>query len=117
MNSPIFCNHANEVPYECTCQEGCYCKSNTCVAGGDVDKWRKDLRTQFTTDTERDPRKILLDLIDEVMDSATKPLEIEIERLCKNLGHKFIDDQCGRSDHKYCAFCTVKEFPNAHECK
>jgi hypothetical protein len=28
--SPILCDHANEVPNTCTCDEDCYCKSHTC---------------------------------------------------------------------------------------
>lgn len=26
----MFCDHANEVPSKCKCEEGCYCKSHTC---------------------------------------------------------------------------------------
>lgn len=29
-SSPIFCEHANEVPAVCPCPEGCYCKTHSC---------------------------------------------------------------------------------------
>lgn len=29
--NPIFCEHANEVPARCPCEEGCYCKTHTCA--------------------------------------------------------------------------------------
>lgn len=28
--SPVFCEHANEVPHFCPCGPRCYCKANTC---------------------------------------------------------------------------------------
>ncbi len=28
--SPIYCNHANEVPVVCPCDDDCYCKEHTC---------------------------------------------------------------------------------------
>jgi len=28
--SPVFCEHANEVPVECKCKPDCYCKTYTC---------------------------------------------------------------------------------------
>lgn len=28
--SPVFCEHANEVPGRCPCEPLCYCKANTC---------------------------------------------------------------------------------------
>lgn len=27
----VFCEHANEVPHYCPCDEGCYCKQRTCA--------------------------------------------------------------------------------------
>ncbi len=29
--NPIFCEHANEVPAQCPCESGCYCKTHTCA--------------------------------------------------------------------------------------
>lgn len=29
-SSPIYCNHANEMPYDCPCSDECYCKSHSC---------------------------------------------------------------------------------------
>lgn len=29
-HSAIFCEHANEVPAHCPCEEYCYCKDHTC---------------------------------------------------------------------------------------
>lgn len=28
--SAIYCEHANEVPYSCSCDAECYCKEHTC---------------------------------------------------------------------------------------
>lgn len=28
--SPLFCDHANEVPVSCPCDDDCYCKQHTC---------------------------------------------------------------------------------------
>jgi hypothetical protein len=28
--SPVFCEHANEVPQTCPCPPNCYCKNHTC---------------------------------------------------------------------------------------
>lgn len=30
QGSAILCQHANEVPHKCSCDDNCYCKSNTC---------------------------------------------------------------------------------------
>ncbi len=30
--NPVFCEHANEVPARCPCEQGCYCKTHTCRA-------------------------------------------------------------------------------------
>jgi len=32
IDSPIYCNHANEVPWRCSCDGDCYCKAHTCKA-------------------------------------------------------------------------------------
>jgi hypothetical protein len=29
-NSVILCDHANEVPFKCSCSKTCYCKKHTC---------------------------------------------------------------------------------------
>jgi hypothetical protein len=29
-SNPILCEHANEVPAQCSCAPDCYCKSHTC---------------------------------------------------------------------------------------
>lgn len=30
--SPVFCEHANEVPNKCNCKSSCYCKKHSCRA-------------------------------------------------------------------------------------
>lgn len=30
FRSPMYCEHANEVPMVCPCDDDCYCKSHTC---------------------------------------------------------------------------------------
>lgn len=30
IDSPVFCEHANEVPHRCPCDGDCYCKAHTC---------------------------------------------------------------------------------------
>ena len=62
-----------------------------------------------------DERKTLLHLIDDVSEAAIKPIEDKIKELCKELGHKMIDDQCGRPEHRYCVYCNHKESDNAKE--
>jgi hypothetical protein len=29
-STPVFCEHANEVPHVCPCDADCYCKDHTC---------------------------------------------------------------------------------------
>ena len=29
--TPLYCNHANEVPNICSCSDDCYCKQNSCL--------------------------------------------------------------------------------------
>ena len=36
--SSIFCEHANEVPAVCPCEQRCYCKANTCAKRDNVEK-------------------------------------------------------------------------------
>lgn len=52
-----------------------------------------------------DPRKILLDLQDELVD----PLEEALRRLCKEMGHEYIDDHCGNPAHRFCCWCRDAE--------
>ncbi len=30
IKSAIYCNHANEMPAECPCDDDCYCKEHSC---------------------------------------------------------------------------------------
>lgn len=44
-HSAVFCNHANEVPMSCPCDEACYCKLHACrrdsLPDSDEIGWRR----------------------------------------------------------------------------
>jgi len=54
---------------------------------------------------DRDIRQDLMFLMDSVCD----PIEVLIKEYCKSLGHKFIDDQCNREEHRFCVYCHTNE--------
>lgn len=55
-----------------------------------------------------DPRKPLLDLVDEI----SEVIEQKIKVLCVALGHCVMDDQCNKPEHRLCVYCG-EVCPNA----
>lgn len=51
-----------------------------------------------------DPRKVLLDLIDNI----TEPIEEAIKDYCRQLGHEVVPDQCEKPEHDFCVYCGEK---------
>jgi hypothetical protein len=50
---------------------------------------------------------------DDQMDWFEEHVELPVRALiCEKEGHKVVDDQCGRPDHRYCLVCSVRQ-PNA----
>lgn len=59
MKSAITCDHANEVPYKCSCINGCYCKDNTCNSISANPEYEKPRKYYLITHLKDMRRRIL----------------------------------------------------------
>ncbi len=77
------------------------------------------------SDEEKDPRRSLVMFSETLYDEVENALNEDdgemtnamlmaiVSWLCSRLGHKYIEDDCGIPDHRYCVWCTAAIEPES----